>query len=77
MDKYCIEKEQFDEKASKIKYQGEKDQIDSEKIGYFKANKERLREELQELRSDLEAEKESIREDRIKLQMFKNELKTR
>jgi hypothetical protein len=29
------------------------------------------------LREELESEKESIKEDRVKLEMFKNELKTR
>ncbi len=61
----------------RIKEQGERDQSDSEKIGYFKANKDRLKDELKQLRSELEAERESIKEDRIKLEMFKNELKTR
>ena len=46
IDKYCIEKETFDREAFKIKEQGERDQVDSEKIGFFKANKDRLREEL-------------------------------
>ncbi len=61
----------------KIKDQAERDQVDSEKIGYFKANKERLIDELRALREDLENEKESIKEDKVKLEMFKNEMKTR
>jgi len=51
--------------------------VDSEKIGYFKANKERLKEELATIRNELEGEKESLKEDRVKLDLFKNELKTK
>lgn len=77
LDKYCIEKDKFEREAMKVKDQAERDQIDSEKIGYFKANKERLLDDLRQLRSDLEAERDSLKEDRIKLEMFKNDLKTR
>jgi len=40
-------------------------------------NKERLQEELRQLRLDLEAERQQLREDKIKLEIFKNELKTK
>ena len=53
------------------------DQMDSEKIGFFKANKERIRDELTKLKEGLEEEKISLQEDRIKLQIFKQELKQR
>jgi len=57
LDKYCIEKETFDRFALQIKQQGEQDEIESEKIGYFKANKNTLKEQLKKLRQDLETEK--------------------
>jgi hypothetical protein len=41
-----IERDAFDRKAMAVKEQGEQDQLDSEKIGFFKANKDRIREEL-------------------------------
>ncbi len=77
LDKYCIERDRFEREALKIKEQAERDQIDSEKIGYFKANKERLLDDLRQLRLDLELEQSSLKEDRIKLNLFKNDLKTR
>ncbi len=61
----------------KLKSEAERDQADSEKIGFFKANKERLRDDLRILREDLETERETLREDRIRLEMHKNELRTR
>ena len=51
--------------------------MDSEKIGFFKANKERIREELQKLKEGLEEEKQALAEDRIKLGVFKSELRQR
>jgi len=60
-----------------VKEQGELDQQDSEKIGFFKANKERVREGLNEMKDGLEEEKASLGEDRVKLQIFKQELKQR
>ena len=54
-----------------------KDQADSEKIGFFKANKEKLRDDLRLLREELERERDALREDRIRLDMHKNELRTR
>ena len=36
-----------------------------------------MKEELRQLRADLETEMASIKEDKIKLEMYKNELKTR
>ncbi|CDW83861.1 UNKNOWN [Stylonychia lemnae] len=77
LDKYCIEKSHFDREAMKIKEQAERDHFDSEKIGFFKANKDRLLDELRKLREDLEMERESIKEDRVKLEMYKNDIKTR
>lgn len=67
----------FEREATKLKIEAERDQADSEKIGFFKANKERLRDDLRILREELEMERESLREDRIRLDMHKNELKTR
>jgi len=43
-----MEKDQFEEEAEKVKEKGEKDQAESEQIGYFKANKERLYNELRQ-----------------------------
>jgi hypothetical protein len=60
-----------------VKEQGELDQLDSEKIGFFKANKERIRDELRKLKASLEDDKISLAEDRIKLEIFKTELKTK
>ena len=54
LDKYCIEKDTFDRQAQQVKAKGEQDQIDSEKIGYFKGNKDRLNEELRVLKIDLD-----------------------
>jgi hypothetical protein len=66
-----IERDAFDRKALAVKEQGEMDQMDSEKIGFFKANKERIRDELTKLKEGLEEEKISLQEDRVKLQIFK------
>lgn len=60
-----------------IKEQGEQDQIESEKIGFFKANKDRLKEELKKLKQELEQEKTNIKEDRVRLNLFRNELTTK
>lgn len=54
LDKYCIEKEKFEVDAQSIKDKGEADQLESEQIGYFKANKERLKEELKALAKTLD-----------------------
>ncbi len=51
--------------------------MDSEKIGFFKANKDRIMDELKKLRGALEDEKQTIAEDRVKLEIFKNELRTK
>ncbi len=51
--------------------------MDSEKIGFFKANKDRIMDELKKLRGALEEEKQTIAEDRVKLEIFKNELRTK
>lgn len=51
------------------------DHQDSEKIGFFKANKERIRDELVQLKESLEEEKQSLQEDRIKLDIYQIELK--
>lgn len=77
MDRVAIEREMFEREAAKLKGEAQRDQADSEKIGFFKANKERLRDDLRVLREELEMERESLREDRIRLDMHKNELKTR
>lgn len=53
-----------------VKEQGEQDQLDSEKIGFFKANKDRIREELTQVKKVLDDEKLSLQDDRIKLQIF-------
>ena len=51
--------------------------MDSEKIGFFKANKDRIRDEMKKLKGDLDEEKQSIAEDRVKLEIFKNELRSK
>ena len=53
------------------------DHQDSEKIGFFKANKERIREELDKLAISLDEERKGMAEDRIKLDIYKSELKQR
>ena len=45
-----MEKESFEKKAFAVKQQGEMDQMDSEKIGFFKTNKERIQEEMNNCR---------------------------
>jgi hypothetical protein len=77
MDKVAIERDLFEREAAKLKAEAERDQADSEKVGFFKANKDRLRDDLRILREELENEREALREDRIRLDMHKNELKTR
>jgi len=72
-----MQREAFDRRALEVKEQGENDQLDSEKIGFFKANKERIKDEMRRLRGALEEEKQQIAEDRVKLEIFKNELKTK
>ena len=69
-----MQKEAFDRRAQAVKDQGENDQLDSEKIGFFKANKERIKDEMRKLRVGLDDEKQQIAEDRVKLEIFKNEL---
>jgi hypothetical protein len=49
-----MEKDEFEEEAEKVKEKGEKDQAESEQIGYFKANKERLAAELKQQKQMLE-----------------------
>ena len=48
LERYCTEKNQFDGHAQQVKEQGELDQIESEKIGFFKANRQRLLDELKQ-----------------------------
>lgn len=60
IERFNIERDAFDRKAMTIKQQGELDQLDSEKIGFFKANKDRIGEELLKLREGLEEEKQSL-----------------
>jgi hypothetical protein len=67
----------FEREATRLKLEAERDQADSEKIGFFKANKERLRDDLRLLREELERERDQLREDRIRLDLHRNELKTR
>ena len=55
-----------------MKDKGERDQVESEKIGYFKVHKERLYEELKQRKQDLEVEKQQLSEDSVKHQIFKN-----
>jgi len=54
MAKYYAQKEQFDLDCEDIKDRGEKDQKESEQIGYFNANKEKLYQELKKLKEDIE-----------------------
>ena len=72
-----MQREAFDRRALQVKEQGENDQLDSEKIGFFKANKERIKDEMKRLRGALEEERQQIAEDKVKLEIFKNELKTK
>ena len=72
-----MQREAFDRRAQTVKDQGENDQLDSEKIGFFKANKDRIRDEMKKLKCDLDEEKTSIAEDRVKLEIFKNELRSK
>jgi len=51
-------KEQFDREALAVKEKGEQDQIESEKIGFFKANKDRLRDELKRLRGEIDSQRQ-------------------
>lgn len=67
IERLNIERDAFDRKALAVKEQGELDQMDSEKIGFFKANKERIRDELNKLKEGLDEEKVSLQEDRVKL----------
>ena len=53
-----MQKEVFDRRAQEVKDQGENDQLDSEKIGFFKANKERIKDEMKKLRGALDDEKQ-------------------
>jgi len=46
----ALRRSRFDREAMKVKELSERDQADSEKIGFFKANKDRLRDELRILR---------------------------
>ena len=57
LDKYCIEKETLERQTQLLKEKGERDEQESEKIGYFKAHKERLFEQLKQWKADLETEK--------------------
>jgi len=77
LEKLNIERDAFERKAQAVKEQGELDQADSEKIGFFKANKERIRDELLRLKEGLEDEKQALGDDRVKLQIFRVELKQR
>lgn len=60
IERLNIERDAFERKAMAVKEQGEMDQMDSEKIGFFKANKERIRDELTKLKEGLEEEKLSL-----------------
>lgn len=57
IEKFNMSKEVFDRRAQAVKDQGENDQLDSEKIGFFKANKERIKDEMRKLRGALDEEK--------------------
>ncbi len=72
-----MQREAFDRRAQAVKEQGENDCLDSEKIGFFKANKDRIKDEIRQLRSALDDEKQQHAEDRVKLEIFKNELRTK
>ena len=53
-----MQREAFDRRAQAVKEQGENDCLDSEKIGFFKANKDRIKDEIRQLRSALDDEKQ-------------------
>ena len=72
-----MRREAFDRRAQEVKDLGEADQLDSEKIGFFKANKERIKDEMKKLRTALDEEKQQLAEDRVKLEIFKNELRSK
>lgn len=77
LDKYCIEKENFEREAEAIKDKGLRDKSESEEIGHFKTHKEALYEKLKKRREDIEKQKSMIQEDRVKLNIFRNELMTK
>ena len=60
-----------------LKEQGENDRLESEQIGWFKTNKEALKEKLKKLRQEIDTEKQEIMNDRVKLESFKMELSTK
>ena len=60
-----------------LKEQGENDRLESEQIGWFKTNKDSLKEKLKRLRQDIDTEKQDIMNDRVKLESFKTELSTK
>ncbi len=76
-ERHAIERDLFEREACRLKQEAERDQADSEKIGFFKANKDRLRDDLRLLREELERERDALKEDRIRLEMQRNELRTR
>ena len=76
-ERFNIDKDNFEKKAQLVKEQGELDQADSEKIAFFKANKDRIKIEMKRLRAGLEEEKTQMAEDRVKLEIYKNELRTK
>lgn len=76
-NKYCQDKEAFDAEALALKDQGENDRLESEQIGWFKTNKELLKDKLKVLRNEIESEKVDIMNDRVKLEAFKMELSTK
>ena len=53
------------------------DSRDSEKIAFFKINKDKIADELKSLKLQLEDEKATLAEDRVKLEIYKNDLKTK
>jgi hypothetical protein len=77
LERQELERELFEREAGRLKAEAERDQADSEKIGFFKAHKERLRDDLRLLREELERERDLLREQRIRLDLHRNELKTR
>jgi len=77
LNKYCFQKEQFDSEVQEIYEKVELDKLESEKIGFFKINKERLHEELKRQKADQDTQRAQLRDDRMKLEVFKGELSTK
>lgn len=75
LQRYVSEKTEFDEKVARVKESGEADQQESEQIGFFKTNKQRLIDELKVHQEDLAKMKEELTQERINLEVARNDMK--